>query len=288
MLPDIDSGPGRPLREIMSFLAVAVPTMLFVRLQHHGLTQSSIILVGLAVYLLIRFGLAELLKRYTVHRGMFHSFVAAAIFGELTYLAFYDDSNAVRLLIAGGVVLGFLSHLCLDEIYSVEWDGTPRLKNSFGSALKVFAHGWWPNVSAYAKFAILTFLVINEPSLVQKLRERERGQVVEDLSNDLEELVPATASLPSELQISGPSPAALRPESIPQIPATRMPSVAQRNVSPPPERTIPPQRQVDPTSQQQRPRVLQRLLQPLEMTPLTEGSNQRQQSPPPDERGWRR
>ena len=64
MLPDIDSGPGRPLREITSFLAVAVPAMLFGRLQHYGLSQSSIVLVGVAIYLTIRFGLAGLLRRY--------------------------------------------------------------------------------------------------------------------------------------------------------------------------------------------------------------------------------
>lgn len=64
MLPDIDSGPGRPLREITSFLAVATPAMLFGRLQHYGLSQSSIVLVGVAIYLTIRFGLAGLLRRY--------------------------------------------------------------------------------------------------------------------------------------------------------------------------------------------------------------------------------
>jgi hypothetical protein len=268
MLPDIDSGPGRPLREITSFLAVAVPSMLFARLQHYGLSQSSIMLVAVAIYLSIRFGVAELLRRYTVHRGMFHSFVAAAIFGELTYLMLYDDSNAVRWLIAGGVVLGFLSHLCLDEIYSVQWDGRPRLKNSFGTALKVFAHGWWPNVSAYAKFAVLTFLVINEPSVVQKVGEGQTGQVVQDLARDFRSRLPANASLPPGLQIPEPSLASLPPEQKPPIPTTPIPTVAQRDVLPTPERATLPPPQVESTGQQQPPPVSQRLLQSLKMTPL--------------------
>ncbi len=128
MLPDIDSGPGRPLREITTLMAAVVPTMLFGRLQHFGLSQEWIILIGAAIYVAIRFGLAAFLRHYTVHRGMYHSFPAAAIFGELTFLLVYSESVVLRLFIAGGVVAGFLSHLLLDEIYSVQWDGRPRLK----------------------------------------------------------------------------------------------------------------------------------------------------------------
>ena len=56
MLPDIDSGPGRPLREITTFMAAVVPTMLFGRLLGLGLSHESIILIGAAIYVAIRFG----------------------------------------------------------------------------------------------------------------------------------------------------------------------------------------------------------------------------------------
>ena len=231
MLPDIDSGPGRPLREITSFLAVAIPAMLFGRLQYYGLSQSSIILVGVAIYLAIRFGLSALLRRYTVHRGMFHSLVAAAIFGELTYLLLYDDSNIVRWLIAGGVVLGFLTHLCLDEIYSVQWDGRLRVKKSFGTALKVFAHGWWPNVSAYGKFALLTFLVVSEPSFVEKVHKGEAGQVVQDLKQDLKARIPATVSLPGGIRMPGQSTPTAQTEPATSAVASEPPQPAEPDFS---------------------------------------------------------
>lgn len=192
MLPDIDSGPGRPLREITSFMAAVVPTMLFSRLLNFGLSQESIILVGAAVYVAIRFGLAEFLRLYTVHRGMFHSFVTAAIFGELTYLMLYGDDNAGRWFMAAAVVVGFVSHLLLDELYSVQWDGRPRLKKSFGTAMKFFGEGWWPNLSAYGKFALLTFLVLREPSLVQQLYSGRADQVVQDLKLDIRAHLPAS------------------------------------------------------------------------------------------------
>ena len=86
MLPDIDSDSGTPLRESMAFAAAVVPMMLLHRFQQAGMSHEMMILCGAAVYLLIRFGFAALLKRYTVHRGMFHSLPAAAIFGEIAFL----------------------------------------------------------------------------------------------------------------------------------------------------------------------------------------------------------
>jgi hypothetical protein len=197
MLPDIDSGPGRPLREITTLMAAVVPTMLFGHLQHFGLSQEWIILIGAALYVFIRFGLAAFVRHYTVHRGMYHSFPAAAIFGELTFLLFYSESVVLRTFIAGGVVAGYLSHLLLDEIYSVQWDGSPRLKKSFGTAMKFYGEKRWANFSAYAKLVLLTLVVFKDPGLVEQLQNGQAEQVVEELRNE----IPAAWNTPA------PSPA---------------------------------------------------------------------------------
>jgi hypothetical protein len=212
MLPDIDSGPGRPLREITTFMAAVVPTMMFGHLTSAHASQATIILTGAAIYVAIRFGLAELLKHYTVHRGMFHSFPAAAIFGELTFLLLYGEPLLTRGFVAGAVVLGFLSHLLLDEIYSVQWDGRPRLKKSFGTAMKFFGEGWWPNLSVYAKVVIFTFLVIREPSLVGQLYAGQSGDVVRDIRQNLDLKIslpgvgPNDTAPPFEISVPSPSP----------------------------------------------------------------------------------
>src|SRR5437763_1772226 len=78
------------------------------------------------LYLLIRFGFGAFLKSYTRHRGMFHSIPAALIFAELAYLACESDTSSIRLLKAGGVMIGFLSHLILDEIWAVQFSGGIR------------------------------------------------------------------------------------------------------------------------------------------------------------------
>src|SRR5204863_544002 len=71
MLPDLDSGPGRPLHESIGFAAAAIPIAMADRFQHLGWTHESIILAGAAIYLFIRFVLYNLLKHWTVHRGIF-------------------------------------------------------------------------------------------------------------------------------------------------------------------------------------------------------------------------
>jgi membrane-bound metal-dependent hydrolase YbcI (DUF457 family) len=165
MLPDIDSPSSTPKRESMAFAAAVVPMMLLGRFQQCGMSHESIVLAGAAVYLLIRFGLSELLARYTVHRGMFHSLPAAVVFGELAFLLASGDDVRLRIYKAAAVSIGYMSHLLLDEIYSVEWSHGLRLKSSFGTAVKLFGQGLWSNLSAYAKLAILTAAILYEPQM---------------------------------------------------------------------------------------------------------------------------
>jgi hypothetical protein len=184
MLPDLDSGPGVPLRESVAFAAAVVPMMLIHRFQAFGMSPEMLILAGAAVYLSIRFGLFELLKSYTVHRGMFHSLPAAAIFGELAFLAAPVESPSLRMFVAGAVVSGYLCHLLLDELWSIEmYHGRLRLKSSFGTALKLFGRAWWPNISAFVKLAILTYVVINDPNWMQQYYDEPNQQAAEQTTS---------------------------------------------------------------------------------------------------------
>ncbi|OHB82807.1 MAG: hypothetical protein A2V98_14785 [Planctomycetes bacterium RBG_16_64_12] len=128
---------------------------------------------GALVYVFVRFGLGELLRRYTVHRGMFHSLPAAVIFGEVAFLLSCGSDVRIRLYEAGAVVIGYVSHLVLDELYSFQWHrGRLRLKKSFGTALKMFSHKWWANVSTYVKLALLTYIVVCEPGWMDQVRQQ--------------------------------------------------------------------------------------------------------------------
>lgn len=164
MLPDIDSDSGVPVRESLAFAAAVIPMMLVARMQHLGWPHESIVLAGAAAYLFIRFAVGGLLKKYTVHRGMFHSLPAAAIFGELAFLLSAGEDVRIRYYKAGAVVLGYLSHLLLDELFAFQFKhGRPRLKSSFGTAVKLIGDNWWSNLSTYGKLALVSLLVMQDP-----------------------------------------------------------------------------------------------------------------------------
>lgn len=169
MLPDIDSDHGRPLRETMSFAAAIVPMMLLERFQQLGFNHEQLVLATGSTYLFVRFALARLLARYTVHRGMFHSIPAMLIFSGLAFLFCYSGNLHLRYFKAGGVMLGVLSHLLLDEIYAVEWAGGRwRFKKSFGTALKLWGPSVWANFSTYSKLAFVIVVILSEPMVMSQ------------------------------------------------------------------------------------------------------------------------
>jgi len=170
MLPDLDSDSGVPLRESLAFASAVVPMLAVERLRQAGLSTETVVLAGALLYLLIRFAFGKFLRKYTVHRGMFHSIPAMLIFAELTFLICGDREMTMRLFKAGAVALGFTSHLLLDELYSIEWyRGRLRLKKSFGTALKLWSRSSWANFSTYMKLAFFTFLILNDPSWVMNI-----------------------------------------------------------------------------------------------------------------------
>jgi membrane-bound metal-dependent hydrolase YbcI (DUF457 family) len=135
-----------------------------------GLPLEAIILAGAAIYLAIRFGLSWLLKTYSHHRGMFHSLPAAAIAGQTAFLAFATEEPLRRYFVSSAVVLGFLTHLVLDEIWSVKmgWFG-PKVKKSFGTALKFNGPDLWPNLITYALAIVLGALAAGDAAWTEKM-----------------------------------------------------------------------------------------------------------------------
>ena len=167
MLPDLDSHSGVPVRETLCFVSAVVPMLMIRRLADLGLGADSMVLVAGLIYVGIRFGIGELFKRYTVHRGMWHSIPAALIAGMLAFLVCVSSELNVRLFKSWAVVLGFLSHLLLDELYSIDLRGR-RIKRSFGTALKFFGKSRWANFTTYAKLGVLVVLIMGDPTVMQR------------------------------------------------------------------------------------------------------------------------
>ena len=166
MMPDLDSDSGIPARETLNFAAAVAPMLLFKRLYYIGFDVEHLILFGAPLYLLIRFGLGSLFRKFTVHRGMFHSIPALAISFLITYLLCDEGVTMVRVYKAAGMALGFFSHLLLDEIWSVQVGATgPRLKSSFGTAIKFFGTKPGANSMCYALLILLGLTAFQETAI---------------------------------------------------------------------------------------------------------------------------
>jgi len=178
MLPDLDSDTGKPLREVSSLLAAAVPLAMMGHLLHWGQSREGAMLLAIILYALIRYVGTWMLAKVSVHRGMFHSIPAMLIAAEFAYLAYQSDSVQVKGFMAGGVALGFLSHLVLDEMYSVEWTGLRvRLNKAAGSAVKVAGQAFVPNIVTYSLLMLLTYATLVDLGYVEMPQEVERNQL---------------------------------------------------------------------------------------------------------------
>ena len=163
MLPDLDSGEGEPLNESVGFAAAVVPLLMIHRFEQAGLPLEAIVMAGAAIYATIRFGLAWLLAKYAAHRGMFHSLPAAAVAGEVAFLAFGAEDPLHRYFIASAVFLGYLTHLVLDEVWSVtQGHFGPKFKTAFGTALKCYGAEAWSNLLAYVLVVALGVLAAGD------------------------------------------------------------------------------------------------------------------------------
>lgn len=160
MLPDLDSDSGRPLREATTLGAAVVPMLMVERFQRMQFSHESMVLAAAVVYFAIRFFVAEIFRRYTVHRGMWHSVPAALIAGLFAFLIMSSEDIRPRLFKTVAVVVGFMSHLILDEIWSVDFRrGKYSFKSSFGTALKLWGNNSWANYMTYGKLAVVSLLV---------------------------------------------------------------------------------------------------------------------------------
>lgn len=138
VLPDIDLKDSRPSRALFSGLAIFFSfAVLFTFAMEYSIAELWILWLGTLV--LVRYGLHAVFHRISVHRGVWHSMLAAVFCSILTAVVFkhlLGRHEGVAWLAAGFMMVGFVLHLVLDEIYSVDVMDT-RIKASFGTALKL-------------------------------------------------------------------------------------------------------------------------------------------------------
>jgi hypothetical protein len=169
MLPDLDSDSGRPVQEMSCFAAAVIPMLMIERFENFGWSREMMVVAAAGIYAAVRFGVAEVFKRYTVHRGMWHSIPACIACGLLAFMIVAGQDLAIRTFKAGAVSLGFFSHLLLDEIWSFRLrSGRLNIKKSFGTALKFWGGNTSANMATYATLALLAFMSVGDPMLMHR------------------------------------------------------------------------------------------------------------------------
>jgi membrane-bound metal-dependent hydrolase YbcI (DUF457 family) len=156
MLPDIDSSSSRSFQECIYFAAGLCAVMIVERMRFFGFDHNVIMLSGAIAFLFVRFAVGGLVKKFTVHRGMFHSVPAAILAGEVVFCLSSGDFDE-RIVKSGAIVAGYLSHLILDEVCSIDSTGKKiKLKQSFGTALKFYDS---KHISAVVVLYVLIFFI---------------------------------------------------------------------------------------------------------------------------------
>lgn len=139
VLPDIDLRDSRPSRAMFAGLGIVFSfAILFNVATKYSIAELWVLWLGTLVA--VRYGLHTAFHKLSVHRGTWHSLLAAVFSSVATAVVFYHvlgRPEGVAWLAAAFMLVGFLTHLALDEIYSVDVMDI-RMKASFGTALKLF------------------------------------------------------------------------------------------------------------------------------------------------------
>lgn len=164
-LPDLDSDSGVPFHIVFGLFALFLGGIALLYVWVNDLHELKYILgapVGMFVF--VRFIIGWLFKKFTNHRGMFHSIPALliSILSTLVISNWLEFSVKDSMFFALAIGLGFLSHLILDELVSVtNFSGRLfRPKKSLGSALKFVSRSRGATMTAYIVLAFCILLSI--------------------------------------------------------------------------------------------------------------------------------
>jgi membrane-bound metal-dependent hydrolase YbcI (DUF457 family) len=162
ILPDLDSDEGKPMKitlETFSFLCLGIYYLSWLDSPQDSYVNLIIGLMG--TYAIAKYGIGTLVKKFTHHRGIFHSIPALLVSVLLSVIAFkyfeIPDKNIFFLSCTLGI--GFLSHLVLDQLANIT--GKRNLfwghQHSHPSALKFFSRSKLATFSTYILLIMLIY-----------------------------------------------------------------------------------------------------------------------------------
>lgn len=164
IMPDIDLKDSRPSRALFSGLAVFFSFVVLLTFADR-FSVAELWILWLVTLLFVRYVVFSVFHRMSYHRGIYHSILAGLFFAFFTaviYKHLLGRHEGVAWLAGGFMFIGYMVHLTLDEIYSVDVMDT-RLKSSFGTALKLIDPKH-PGHSAAMALAVVAAFVFTPPT----------------------------------------------------------------------------------------------------------------------------
>ncbi len=166
LLPDVDSSHSTSIKVGFNVLSLLMTIMIiFVKSSSYSLIEMLI--VASLVFMGIRYAFLEFFRKISKHRGMFHSIPVAVIWGIVIAIVsqwFFDLNSLVSWVYGCMITFGYLVHLTLDELYSVDL-GNRRMKRSSGTALKL---GMFKNrkqqIHTFIIYALIPLLFLIAPN----------------------------------------------------------------------------------------------------------------------------
>jgi membrane-bound metal-dependent hydrolase YbcI (DUF457 family) len=160
VLPDIDLEESRPAKAMFSGLGVFFSFAVLFSLEQQKYSVAEMLILWLGTLLLVRYVAKEIFFRISYHRGVWHSLLAVLFCALLTawiYSRLLGKDDGIAWLAGGFLAIGYLTHLILDEIYSVDVMDT-RVKSSFGTALKLYDYKHVGHSSAMIIATVIVFM----------------------------------------------------------------------------------------------------------------------------------
>jgi membrane-bound metal-dependent hydrolase YbcI (DUF457 family) len=151
MLPDLDSDSGMEIKHITSMTSVLSALLFWAasgRVNPPIAFEFRVWITLFSAFFWSR-GLRWFLGKISVHRGMFHSIPTCFIWGSVMYLNYPHENHWVRVYMATGIMVGYMSHLLCDEYFSVESFPGLKVNKAFGTALKFWSGSLFSTLICY-------------------------------------------------------------------------------------------------------------------------------------------
>lgn len=139
VLPDLDSSNSKPVQITFRIFSIFLPFIVILSFIK-DLPLIYIFAIWIFCSVLLEYFIFALFLKITRHRGLFHSIPMGVFIGLLLYNSLYlftDTTKNVAFLSGFMLLYGYLVHLLLDEIVSLNALGL-KIKKSFGTAMKLY------------------------------------------------------------------------------------------------------------------------------------------------------